>query len=75
MAFFGLFGDNRQMAATTYSGRESAGDRKARKGAAASARRRAAAKRSVSRDAVSGGGEAFADRNARSTTGWFRRAR
>lgn len=38
MAFFGLFGDDRQMAATTYRTRESATDRCARREAEREAR-------------------------------------
>lgn len=41
MAFFGLFGNDRAMAATKYAGRESADDRNARRAAAQSARRQA----------------------------------
>lgn len=41
MAFFGLIGNDRKMAASDYSGRESASDRKARKETERSASRRA----------------------------------
>lgn len=41
MAFFGLIGNDRKMAATDYSGRESASAKKQRKETEASARRRA----------------------------------
>ncbi|SBT89336.1 hypothetical protein GA0115233_1008109 [Streptomyces sp. DI166] len=40
MAFFGLIGNDRQMAATTYAGKESASQRRQRKEAERSARRR-----------------------------------
>jgi hypothetical protein len=46
--------------------------RRARRQADASARRRSRAKRNIPSDAETGGGEAFADRNARSITRWFR---
>ncbi len=46
MALFGLFGNTSSMASTTYSGRESASARKARKDAEAAARRAAAHRRS-----------------------------
>lgn len=39
MAFFGLFGNDRTLAATTYAGRESATARRDRKAAAQSAKR------------------------------------
>ncbi|MGY4741410.1 hypothetical protein [Streptomyces sp. ATMOS53] len=40
MAFFGLFGNDRQMAATTYAGKESATPKRQRVEAQRSARRR-----------------------------------
>ncbi|MFE9258574.1 hypothetical protein [Streptomyces sp. NPDC006879] len=40
MALFGLFGNDRQMATTTYSAKESASDKAARKEADRSAKRR-----------------------------------
>lgn len=41
MALFGLFGNDQQMARSTYTGRESASDRRARKEAQRAADRRA----------------------------------
>ncbi|RMI44416.1 hypothetical protein [Streptomyces triticirhizae] len=75
MALWGLIGNDRQMATTTYQGRESVSDRATRREAERSATRRRNAKRSVASDAASGGGEAFADRSARSTTRWYRGSR
>jgi hypothetical protein len=47
MAFFGLIGNDRQMAATTYAGKESASQKRQRKEAEQSARRRQSHHRSV----------------------------
>ncbi|ONK13286.1 hypothetical protein STBA_40490 [Streptomyces sp. MP131-18] len=46
--------------------------RRARRQADASARRSSRARRHIPSDSETGGGEAFADRNARSITRWFR---
>ncbi|WP_411152176.1 hypothetical protein [Streptomyces sp. A30] len=47
MAFFGLIGNDRQMAATTYAGKESATEKRLRKEAERSAQRRRSHQRSV----------------------------
>ncbi|QDO42903.1 hypothetical protein FNV62_36455 [Streptomyces sp. RLB3-17] len=47
MAFFGLIGNDRQMAATTYAGKESASQKRERAEAQRSARRRERHHRSV----------------------------
>ncbi|MEV6502200.1 hypothetical protein [Streptomyces prunicolor] len=47
MAFFGLIGNDRQMAATTYAGTESATEKRQRKEAQRSAQRRRSHHRSV----------------------------
>ncbi|MFB7475584.1 hypothetical protein [Kitasatospora sp. NPDC056184] len=63
MAFFGLFGNDRQMAAGTYAGRESATDRKARKLAERASRDRI--RRSRAADAADRAGWAWADAERR----------
>ncbi|MFE1091226.1 hypothetical protein ACF1G3_25805 [Streptomyces rochei] len=47
MAFFGLIGNDRQMAVTTYAGKESASQRKQRKEAQRSVQRRERHRRSA----------------------------
>lgn len=52
MAFFGLIGNDQQMATTTYQGRESASDRRARKQAQRDEARHTAAVRRHHRNAT-----------------------
>lgn len=72
MALWG--GSDYEVAKKKHAGRESASDKAARKATAkdvADARGRRARHRRTVHTGGAGGGESFADRSARSTTGWF----